>query len=154
MLRSIRTFSAAVRRVAVRPRVPSRITVTLIATSAFAATASTNVVVPGRARCLAESNDDLNDNPVIPSYPQVEGARKPSEMESIFGITFLWNALKHRIQSMHKHHKEKRQQENTEEDGAAEVLKRVQNERDEDDVPAPLPPIAATEGNSRHNGPR
>jgi hypothetical protein len=152
MLRSIRSFSAAVGRVAVRPRVPSRLAVTVIAASAFAAATSTNLVVPGCTRCLAEPNDDSNDNPVIPSNPQVEGARKPSEMNSIFGITSLWNALKCRIQSMHKHHKENRQEDSAdEEDGVAEVLKRIQNERDEHDEPAPLPSI---KGNSRHNGPR
>ncbi len=154
MLRSIRAFSAAVRRVAVRPRVPSRLAVTVLAASAFAAATSTNLFVPGCMRCLAEPNDDSNDNPVISSDPQVEGARKPSEMNSIFGITSLWNALKCHIQSMHKHHKEKRQENNAEEDGVAEVLKRIQNERDEHDEPAPLPPIAAAKGNSRHNGPR
>jgi hypothetical protein len=153
MLRSIRTLRAAVRRVAVRLRVPPRAAVTLIATSAFAAAASTKLV-PGCARCLAEPNDDSNDNPVIPTIPKVEGAQKPSEMDSTSGITSLWNKIKRRIQSMRKHHKEKRQQENTEEDGMAGLLKSIKNELEEDDVPKRLPPIAAAEGNTRHNGPR
>ena len=151
MLRSIRTFSAAVRRFAA----PSRTAVTLIATSVFAAAASTNSVRSGCARCLAEPNDDdSNDNPVIPSNPQVEGAGKPSGTDSTSGIAFLWNALKRKIQSMRKTHKEKRQQEATKEDGPAEILKSIQRQRDEDKEPVSLPPITVVEGKSRPNGPR
>ncbi len=90
----------------------------------------------------------------MPTDPKVEGAQKPSEMDSTSVITFLWNKIKRHIQSMRKHHKEKLHKENTEEDHEADVLKRMQNARDEDDGPKRLPPIAAAEGKTRPNGPR